>query len=111
MGRVGLPGRGAGGRRGLSEEQQGSHGHWTGPAAALGTWGTPQRGVGGGVSWEQYNPTVRTSLDLRSRAQTAGEVGREEAEMAQSIQRLLRGGDRVGRGSMDGRTLESLPRY
>lgn len=70
----------------------------------------PGRG-GGGLSWEQYNPTVQTSLDLRSRAQTAGEVGREEAEMAPSIQRLLRGGDHVGRGSTDGRTLESLPFY
>lgn len=47
MGRVGLPGRGAGGRRSPSEEQRGSHGHWTGPAAALGTRGTPRRGEEG----------------------------------------------------------------
>ena len=46
MGRVGLPGRGAGGQRGPSKEQQGSRGHWTGLAAALGTRGTlSQEGV------------------------------------------------------------------
>lgn len=43
VGRVGLPGRGAGGRTGPSKEQQGARGHWTGLAAALGTRRTPGR--------------------------------------------------------------------